>query len=174
MIRLLEETQTEFLELTAGLSAAQWSYQPGAGLWSVGEIAEHIVLAEGLLFARMEAALASPPNPEWEAATARKTEFIEQVLPERGRKARAPGPLVPRGQWTAEGTRARFQQARARTRQFTEQAVQPMKIHTAEHPFPIFGTLSAYQWLLYIPLHNLRHDRQIVEVKAAAGYPGGA
>jgi hypothetical protein len=28
-----------------------------------------------------------------------------------------------------------------------------------------------YQWLIHLPLHTMRHDRQIAEVKAAAGYP---
>ena len=35
----------------------------------------------------------------------------------------------------------------------------------------VFGTLNAYQWLIYIPLHNLRHEKQIAEVKATKGYP---
>jgi hypothetical protein len=46
-----------------------------------------------------------------------------------------------------------------------------LKEHTVEHPFPIFGTLNAYQWLIYVPLHTMRHDKQIAEVKATAGYP---
>lgn len=28
---------------------------------------------------------------------------------------------------------------------------------------PVFNMLNAYQWLLYIPLHNVRHNRQIAE-----------
>jgi hypothetical protein len=47
-----------------------------------------------------------------------------------------------------------------------------LKEHTADHPFAVFGTLNAYQWLIYIPLHNIRHNQQIAEVKASAGYPG--
>ena len=29
----------------------------------------------------------------------------------------------------------------------------------------------AYQWLIYAQLHTMRHDKQIAEVKATAGYP---
>jgi hypothetical protein len=46
-----------------------------------------------------------------------------------------------------------------------------LKQYTVEHPFPVFGTLNAYQWLIYVPLHTMRHDKQIAEVKATAGYP---
>ena len=46
-----------------------------------------------------------------------------------------------------------------------------LKEHTLVHPFPVFGTLNAYQWLIYVPLHTMRHCDQIAEVKATAGYP---
>jgi hypothetical protein len=36
---------------------------------------------------------------------------------------------------------------------------------------PFFGPLNGYPWLLYIPLHNLRHNLQIAEVKTAGDYP---
>ena len=36
---------------------------------------------------------------------------------------------------------------------------------------PFFGSLNAHQWLLYIPLHHLRHNQQIAEVKTSAAYP---
>ena len=41
----------------------------------------------------------------------------------------------------------------------------------SRHPFPVFNTPNACDWLIDIPLHNLRHDLQIAEVKAGAGYP---
>ena len=41
--------------------------------------------------------------------------------------------------------------------------------HTAANPF--FGNLNTHQWLLYMPLHDLRHNQQIAEVKASAAYP---
>jgi hypothetical protein len=40
-----------------------------------------------------------------------------------------------------------------------------------KHPFPVFRTLNAYQWLLLIAHHLKRHNRQIEEVKATPGYP---
>ncbi len=33
------------------------------------------------------------------------------------------------------------------------------------------GVLNAHQWLLYIPLHHLRHNMQIAEVKTLPDYP---
>src|SRR5712692_10048835 len=170
-IKLLEDSQAEFNELTAGLTDAQWIYKPAPDRWSVGETAEHIVLAEGLLFSKLEEALANPPNPEWETKTAGKTEFIERVMPDRSHKAQAPESVQPNSKWTREETIARYKEARAKTLKFIQETDVPLKSHTSEHPFPVFNTLNAYQWLLYIPLHNLRHGQQIAEVKASPGYP---
>ena len=60
---------------------------------------------------------------------------------------------------------------RAKSLKFIETTDLPLKAHTLDHPFPVFGTLNAYQWLIYIPLHNMRHDQQIAEVKASPGFP---
>ena len=57
------------------------------------------------------------------------------------------------------------------TLKFAEETELPLKAHTFDHPFPIFSTLNAYQWLIYIPLHNVRHNKQIAEVRANANFP---
>jgi len=171
IVKLLQDSQAEFLGLVSDLTDAQWTYQPAPDRWSVAQTAEHIVLAEGLLFSKIEEALANPPNPDWEAKTRGKTEFIEKVMPDRSHKAQAPEPVQPHEKWTREETIARYKAGRAKTLKFIEETDLPMKNHTSEHPFPVFNTLNAYQWLLYIPLHNMRHDQQIVEVKASAGFP---
>ena len=137
----------------------------------MAEVAEHIYLAEGLLFASMEKALASKPNPDWEAKTRGKTEFLERVMVSRDRKAQAPESIVPQGKLTRAEIMSRFKETRAKTLKFAEQTDLPLKAHTLDHPFPVFNTLNAYQWLIYIPLHNLRHNQQIAEVKASPGFP---
>jgi len=168
---LLHAAQVEFLDLISGLTEAQWRHRPAASSWSVGETAEHIVLAEAGLFAKMQQALAAQPNPDWEAQTARKTEFIERVMPAPLQKANAPETLHPRMQWTRDETVTRFQAGRTRTLQFVEQVDQPLECYTSEHPFPVFNTLNAYQWLLYIPLHNQRHNQQIAAIKRSSDFP---
>jgi len=171
VLQLLDDSQTEFLNLTAGLTESQWTYKPAPDRWSVGETAQHIVLAEGLLFSKLEEAMAGAPNPEWEVKTANKTEFIERVMPDRSHKAQAPEPLQPHDQWTREETIARYKQVRARTLKVLDQPDAPLKNHTSDHPAAVFGTLNAYQWLIYIPLHNVRHNQQIAEVKNSPGFP---
>lgn len=171
VLNWLEESHQEFLAAINGLSEEQWKWKPAPDRWSVGETAEHIVLAEAMLFAGVRKAMASPANAEWEIKTKGKTEFIERVMAPRLGKAQAPEPLVPQGGMTAAQAKERFEQQRVEILKFAKDTGAPIKEHTAEHPFPVFGTLNAYQWLIYIPQHTMRHDKQIAEVKSTPGYP---
>ena len=167
----LEESHKEFFSAIDGVTEEQWKWKPAPERWSVGETAEHIVLAEALLFDNVKKALSSPANAAWEEQTKGKTEFIVQVMAPRLGKAQAPEPIVPRNGMTLAQVKERFEQQRAEIVKFASDSSIALKEHTAVHPFPVFGTLNAYQWLIYVPLHTERHDKQIAEVKATAGYP---
>ena len=171
VIRYLDQSEKQFKELIANVTPAQWHWKPAPEKWGVGDCAEHIVLAEGLLFASVKKAVASPANPDWAEQTKGKTEFLERIMPNRTGKAVAPESIVPSSNWTKEETIAKFNAARAITRKFIETTDVALFEHTLEHPFPVFKTLNSYQWLIYIPLHNLRHNGQLADVKTAQGYP---
>lgn len=167
----LDESRKQFLAAIDGVTAEQWKWKPAPERWSVGETAEHIVLAEALLFGNVQKAIASPPNPAWEEKTKGKTEFIERVMAPRLGKATAPEPIVPGGKMTQAEVRERFFKQREEIEKFARETQVALKEYTVEHPFPVFNTLNAYQWLIYAPLHTERHVKQIAEVKATAGYP---
>jgi uncharacterized damage-inducible protein DinB len=171
VLNWLDESHTEFLALIDGVSETQWNWKPAPERWSVGETAEHIVLAEALLFNFVQRALAAPPNSAWEEQTKGKTEFIVNVMPSRTGKAQAPEPVKPREGLACSQVKQRFEQQRIVIVQFATETQLPLTEHTADHPSPVFGTLNAYQWLIYVPLHTIRHGKQIVEIKTTPGYP---
>lgn len=171
VIRLLNESNKQTLASIEGLSNEQLHFKAAPEKWSVLEVAEHIMMAEGLLFSQVEAALAAKPNPDWQEKTKGKTEFLEKVMVSRDRKASAPESIVPSGKLTRDEVISGLKAARAKTLKFAETTDLPLKAHTAEHPFPVFNTLNAYQWLIYVPLHNIRHNQQIDEVKANPNFP---
>ncbi|MGA3186176.1 MAG: DinB family protein [Bryobacteraceae bacterium] len=170
-INWLEESRKEFLAAIDGVTEEQWKWKPAPERWSVGETAEHIVLAEALLFANVKTAIASAPNPAWEEKTKGKTELIERVMAPRLGKASAPEPIVPSGKMTQAQVKETFLRQRVEIEKFAAETQVELKEYTVEHPFAFFNTLNAYQWLIYAPLHTERHDKQIAEVKATAGYP---
>jgi DinB superfamily len=170
VIQLLKVSEMGYLSSIADVNQVQWNWNPEPGRWSVGQTAEHIMQSEVILSRRLEQAIESPANPDWQRKTAGKAELLERVMADRGQTAMAPEPTRPRGLFKEEVVR-RFKDVRAQIIKFAEEIQVPLEEYTAEHPFPAFGTLNAYQWLLLVPLHNMRHDRQIAEVKATPGYP---
>src|SRR5258708_6239639 len=166
VLNWLEESRKEFLLAIDSLTIEQWKWKPAPERWSVGEVAEHVVLAEALLFNNVRKALAAPVNPDWETKTKGKTEFIERVMAPRMGKAQAPEALVPGGGMTAAQAKERFEQQRVEVVKFVTTTDADLKDHTVEHPMPVFNTLNGYQWLIYGPLHTMRHNKQIAEVKA--------
>ncbi len=171
LVQFLKDGQKEFAAAVSHLSDEQWKWKPAPDRWSVGECAEHIVLAEDMLWAKMQEALNNSVPDDWEKKTAGKTELLLRVMAPRMGKAQAPEDIVPSGKMPRAEIMKKFEEERARTLEFAETTKLSLKDHLAPHPFPIFNPLSAYQWILYIPLHQMRHDKQIEEVKATAGFP---
>ena len=173
LLRYLADSEKEFLSLLDGVTAEQWDWKASADRWSVGETARHILVSEDYLFGQAMAAMNSPADSEWRSKTSDKTALLERVLPDRSRRVQAPEPLNPAGagRLTREQVIATFREKRARTILFAQTTELPLLEHLTKGLFPIFDPLNAYQFVLYIPLHNIRHNKQIAEVQATAGYP---
>jgi hypothetical protein len=166
----LNDSHQQFLAGIDDVTDGQWVWKPAPARWSVGEAAEHIVLGEAVLFDFVRRSLAAPPNPLWHEETNGKAELIARVMPSEG-KAVAPDPLVPRHGLTRAQVHARFEAQRIDIAHFARETQMALKAHTTVHPMRFFGPLNAHQWLIYVPLHTIRHSRQIAGVKATAGYP---
>ena len=171
LVQFMKDGQKEFAAAVSGLSDEQWKWKPAPTRWSVGECAEHIVLAEDMLWAQAQQALKSPAVADWDKQTAGKSELLLRVMAQRQGKAQAPEDIVPSGKMPRAEIMKKFAEVRGRSLQFAASTDLPLKEHLAPHPFPIFNPLNAYQWVLYIPLHQMRHDKQIEEVKATTGFP---
>lgn len=168
LIELLDRSEGEMMQYITALSDAQWAFKPAPDRWSVGEVVEHIVLAEGLMFDLAVKSLDSQTNPKWQEILT-KTAVIKAALPNRSRRVDAPAAIQPKQRMTREAVLARFKEQRARIGAYARDTDKPLKAHTSPNPF--FGDLNAHQWLLYVPLHTIRHNQQIAEVKAAPAFP---
>jgi hypothetical protein len=167
----LDISRHDFINCIDSLSDIQWQWKPAAGKWSIAAIAEHVSLVEEMLFDKLQEALHNPIDPDWKKKTAGKTEFLLRIVARRRGRVTALDSLVPTGNWTRGQTLARFHEARAATIRFAKETEAEVNARTAEHPSATFSTLSAYQWLLYIPLHLERHMKQIDEIRATADFP---
>src|SRR5579871_3534053 len=89
LVQWLQDSRKEFLAAVTGLTDEQWKWKPTPARWSVGECAEHILLSEGMLFAKAQEALKNPPSADWDEKTTPKTAIILQVMAPRLGKAQA-------------------------------------------------------------------------------------
>ena len=168
-LQWLEQSRAEFLAAVDGVTAAQWKWKPAPDRWSVGEVAEHVVLAEAGQFANVKKCITGKADPDWEAKSKGKTERLVAVLAPRLGRAQAAEAIVPKGAMTQAEARDRFLKLRAEIVKFNAETDAPLKHGFVDNTF--FGPLNGYQWLIYAPLHTMRHDKQIAEVKATPGYP---
>lgn len=168
LIDRLQHTEEELMRLVAGVTDAQWAFKPAPERWSIAEVVEHIVLAEAMMFDLAVRSLDRPQDPKWEATLA-KTDTLRKALPNRSRRVDAPAAIKPQQAMSRADAMARYAEQRKRVLAYARDSDRPVKAHTSPNPF--FGDLNAHQWLLYIPLHNERHNQQIAEVKTTPGYP---
>jgi hypothetical protein len=119
LIDLLNKSQKEFLDAVESVSDAQWTFKAGPDRWSIGEVAEHLVLAEAGLFTTATKSIAAPADDKW-TATVGKTDLLKRALPNRTTRVDAPQEIRPRGDLTRAQVMARFKEQRARTLAFAQ------------------------------------------------------
>jgi hypothetical protein len=166
----LEKTAKDFLRGIDGLTPQQWSYKPASGGWSIAECAEHITLSEDALFGLMNNMLKAPAVSGGEPRTREMDERIIAGLTDRSRKAQAPEMLKPTGKFpTPASAVTQFMERRNRSLEFARTTQEDLRGRVQKNQ--LFGTVDAYQFLLYMAAHSSRHTAQLNEVKTDANYP---
>ncbi len=175
LLTMLSESAEMYLGLVAGVSDEQWNFKPAPDRWSVGECAEHIMRSNEALFGSAKTALAKAADPDWYEKTKGKSELLMRVMPNRNPGgaggASAPQEIRPTGEFSRAEIIERFQALYEEARAFVRDTEAPLKEHLEEHPFPIFNPLNAYDWTIYVPLHTIRHSKQMIEVMESDHYP---
>lgn len=164
LLNRMEASRARLLEVTAGLTAEQWTFHPAEGCWSIAECLEHIIIVERRVVAGVQKWLTQPAQPEKKAEAAAKDARLGG-LAERVNRVQAPAAVVPTGAVPAERLLEEFESTRARTIEFINGTEADLRSHFAPHP--VLQDLDCYQWLIMVSVHCDRHVRQIEEIKAA-------
>jgi hypothetical protein len=167
----MHSTRKLFLDSVAGLSAEQWNFKAGPDRWSIAECAEHIAASESFIFGLVEKLAAAPAaTPEIIEKTKGKDEAVIKGVPDRSSKFQAPEPIKPKKlSANPQEYVEKFTAARDRNIAYLDKTDASLRDKVTPHP--ALGPLDAYQWALLVSAHTERHTLQIVEVKAADGYP---
>jgi len=161
LVNLLERSRTELERLAAQAVGENWNWKPAADQWSVGEVVEHIVLAEEGITAMIQGALAGEADPEWQKYVSMDVSQLVTGFQDRSQKFPAPEPFVPKGENNRAEMLARYAKARLVSLDFTRATQAPLDHFTAEAPA---GKMNLRQFLGLIAGHNMRHNQQIEEV----------
>ena len=170
LIDQLGKSKQAFIGSIQGLTDAQWIYKAAPEKWSIKECAEHIILAEDFIFAGSQKMLQAPAQPRAATSTPEHDREIFAMVQDRSHKATAPEPIRPTGQWPkVSDAIAEFTKRRDRNIAYIRDSKDELRTHSsADTPL---GTLDAYQVLVLMAGHSLRHTAQIQEVKTSVGYP---
>lgn len=165
----LEKTRAGVFAAAAGLSDAQLNFKAAPDKWSVAQVLEHIASSEDMLMGLVTGqVMSAPPRPEGEDVKA-IDELVLTGIADRSKKAQAPEPLKPTNRFgSATESLKHFGESRAKTLAFMKETA-GLRAHAADSP--LGKKLDPYQWLLFISAHTERHTKQILEVKADAGFP---
>ncbi len=166
----LKESRDAFLESVKGLSAAQLAFKPSAEQWSVQECMAHITLSEEGIWTMMTQTLQQAANPEKRADIQATDADLLKMVSSREQKVKAAEELQPaKAPWTdAANTLKHFKAERKKHIQYLKVSTDDFRNHVVQLPF---ATLDAYQLVLLLSAHTLRHTTQINEMKAHPDFP---
>jgi len=166
----LKFSEAVLLTSIKGLTPAQWTFKPSPDAWSIQECAEHVILAEDLIFDEAQKTLKTPAVARLSNATSEGDRQIVAQMEDRSKKAKAPKIIQPTGKFpTPESAAQEFRLRRGRTIGYVKTTDNPLRIHVGDGPSG--SPADVYQFLLELAAHSARHTAQIREVKSTTGYP---
>lgn len=158
---MLHSSLEKLKSVTGAMSQEQWRRRPAPEAWSPAEIMAHLQIADEVILGRIETMLAGPESePEMLEKTVGQEARLLRHVPNRTRRVSAPLDMLPQviAETPAEGL-AGLAATRQRAKAMLSQSGLKLRV------FPHFGLgpLTAYQWLILIGVHSLRHAAQIEE-----------
>ena len=170
LLSLLTSSETSFVSSVAGLTQAQWTFKPSPDAWSIQECAEHLILAEDLIFDESQKVLKTPPVARLSNATREGDLQVVEQMEDRSKKAKAPKVLQPAGKFpTPESAAKEFEIRRNKTIAYVKSTQDTLRVHVGDGPSG--SPADVYQFLLELAAHTVRHTAQIHDVKSVPAYP---
>jgi hypothetical protein len=166
----LHATRKALIDLVSAASPAQLRFKPAPEVWSIAEIAEHIVLSESLIPKTATTALAAAADPEMVKQASGKDQAVLTQVPVRDQKFKAPESLIPRKTYpSSKALLAAFRLARDTNIAYLRDTKDPLRAHAIQHP--ALGPIDCYQVYLLLASHTQRHINQMLEVQGNPAFP---
>lgn len=165
----MTKTQNHLLASLEGLSEAQLNFKSTPESWSIAECTEHIALSEYNIFGMLQGALAEEANPARREEVKMSNEQLLMIITDRSNKVKTFAAFEPSGKFgSVANSLAEFEKLRKEHIVYVNTTDDDLRNHFMELPF---GTIDAYQILLFMSGHTERHVLQIEEVMAHEDFP---
>ena len=165
----LAKTQAHMLETLDGLTQEQLNFKSSPDSWSIAECVEHLAISENAFDQMLQGSLKTPADPSRRAEVKMTDDELMAMITNRDTKVKTSEPFEPSGKFGSyEETLKAFETKRLEHRTFIETTEEDLRNHYGQSPF---GTLDAFQIILFMSGHTERHVMQMVEVMADKNFP---
>lgn len=158
-----ETIQDNVTTTLSGLSDERAFAPVGEGKWTIAQIIEHIVIAEDLIIEFCSSLVSQAKNADAAISNGEikcSDDFWEEVKVIRNTKFVAPEVIQPRGRNNLQESLRLLEENRTRFREIRGD-LETLDISAYKIPHPIFGDLTAHEWLFLAGEHKNNHLNQI-------------
>ena len=165
----LTKTQLFMMETLNGLSEEQLNFKSSPESWSIAECVEHLAISENAFDQMLQESLKTPADPSKRVDVKMTDKELMAMIRNRDNKVKTSEPFEPSGKFgTYEEALNAFGTKRAEHIAYMETTEDDLRNHYAQLPF---GTIDAFQLLIFMSGHTERHVKQMEEVKTDKNYP---
>lgn len=162
-LHFAEEVREKVIAFLEGISQAESEAKPTPGVWSIGEIAHHLLLSERRLSQQILDSIANGREGEFdpeEVSAQRPFPLEDTADTEKSGKGNAPEPTQPSPDLPITDLLTDLRQARDETRaQLVPLRSRPLSDLWWEHPR--FGPMTLYERIRMSGYHDLKHLKQL-------------
>lgn len=165
----LTKSQEHMLQTLNGLSEEQLNFKSNPESWSIAECVEHLAISENAFDQMLKGSLQATADLTRRAEVKMSDDELLAMISSRNNKVKTSEPFEPSGKFgTYEETLNAFKTKRAEHIAYMETTEDDLRNHYGQLPF---GTIDAYQIMLFMSGHTERHVKQMEEVKADKNFP---
>lgn len=165
----MKSSHDHLLIALRNLSEEQLNFKSNADSWSIAECVEHIAISEMTFSEMLQGLLETPANPANRAEIKISDSELIAMIVDRSQKVKTQKPFEPTGKFGShEATLEAFKTGRKANIEFAKTTDADLRNRVQQFPF---GTVDAYQVLLFTSAHTERHVRQIEEIVLHENFP---
>ncbi len=169
VVTKLTETHESLANTVDGLSEDQLNFKSTEESWSIAEIVEHLTISEHAFNDMLKATLETAPDEAMNTSATMSDEDLYAMISNRDQKVKTSEAFEPTGKFgTYEETLAALTTKREEHIEFLKTSEDDFRNHYKEMPF---GTIDAYQMVLFMAGHTERHVKQMDEVMSDENFP---